>query len=235
MPVVTITGQYAAGVPEVARMVADCLGASYLDQEILKEAAERVGASPEVLAERDERLDTVGQRIAATIRRMLETQASVGMVGDMFMESSGTPLLLARSYEEAAQTPITRADELDDRRYIALIRSVIEDIANLHHVVIVGRGGQFILKDRPGALHVRLIAPMSARIERVLHQEGGEPRAIEKMLRDRDQVQAAYFRKYFKEDVRDAMHYDIVLNTAKIPFERCARIIADLAALVAQR
>ncbi len=156
-------------------------------------------------------------------------------MGDVFMESSGMPMLLTRSYEEAALTPITRSDEIDDKRYIALIRTVIEEVAALHNVVIVGRGGQFILKDRPGALHVRLIAPMAARIERVLHHSGGDPREVEKMLRERDQAQNAWFRKYFKEDVRDALHYDVVLNTAKVPFERCARIIADLAQMAAQR
>lgn len=235
MPVVTMSSPFAAGGGEIARMVAAWLGASYLDQELLNEVAQRLGATPEAVADRDERLDTIGQRIATTVRRMLETQASAGMVGDVFMESNGMPQLLTRTYEEAALTPITRSDEIDDKRYIGLLHSVIEDVAANHQVVIVGRGGQFILRDRPGALHVRIIAPMAARIERVLHESGGDAHDVERMLRERDAAQNAWFRKYFKEDVRDALHYDVVLNTAKVPFERCARIIADLAQMAAER
>lgn len=216
-------------------MVAQTLGASYLDQELLKQVADRLGSTPEALRSRDERLDTVGQRIASTLRRILETQAQAGMVGDVFMESSGMPLLLARSYEQAAHTPINRTEEVDDRRYFDLVSTVIRDVAALRNVVIVGRGGQFILKTVTSALHVRIIAPMAARIERVVMYEGGEPHEVERLLRERDQSQSAYFRKYFKEDVRDAMHYDVVLNSAKLPFERCARIVADLAVMVAQR
>lgn len=234
MPVVTLSSPFAVGGSEIARLTAELLRASYLDQELLNQVAQRLGATTAAVAERDERLDTLGQRIASSMRRMLESQASAGVLGDGFIESTGMSLL-TRSYEEAAHMPITRSDEIDDKRYIALLRTVIEDVADHHHVVIVGRGGQFILGGRPGAFHVRIIAPMAARIERVLHESGGQPHDVERMLRDRDQAQNAWFRKYFKEDVRDALHYDLVLNTAKVPFERCAHIIADLAQLTAQR
>ena len=234
MPVVTISSPVAAGGSEIARLVADLLKSAYLDQELLNQVALRLGATAAAVAERDERLDTLGQRISSSLRRLLESQASAVMLGDGFIESTGMSLL-TRSYEEAAHTPITRADEIDDKRYIALLRTVIEDVADHHQVVIVGRAGQFILGGRSGAFHVRIVAPMAARIERLLHENGGQAHEVERTLRERDQAQNAWFRKYFKEDVRDAIHYDVVLNTAKIPFERCAHIIADLAQLAAQR
>ncbi|MBI4498400.1 MAG: cytidylate kinase-like family protein [Chloroflexi bacterium] len=232
MPVVTISGQVASGVIEVARLTADLLGAAYVDREILAEVAQRAGAPPETLASRDERLNTLGQRIANTLRRMLEAQAAAGMVGDVFVESSGVPVLLGRTYEEAAATAFTRSEEVSDAQYFALLQSVIKDLAALGNIVIVGRGGQFILHDHPEALHVRVIAPLEVRVERLVQAEGLEPREAEKQLRQADQYQAAFFRKFFRSDVQDAMRYDIVLNTAKIPYEHAAATLADLAQLV---
>lgn len=235
MPVVTVSGQLASGATEVGRLAADLLGASYVDREVLVEMAQRAGASPEVLASREQRLDTLGERIGDTLRRMLETQAAAGMAGDMFMESSGVPMLLGRTYEEAAATPFTRREEVTDAQYFALLQSVITDLAAAGNVVIIGRGGQRLLRERPGVLRTRVIAPLEVRVERLVQAEGLDPHEAERRLRQSDQYQAAFFRKFFKTDVQDAMLYDIVINTAKVPFERAAAIITDLVRLVNSR
>src|SRR5262245_42354156 len=99
MPLVTMSGQHGSGASEIAHMVAEWLGASYLDQELLRQVADRLGSTPEALRSRDERLDSVGQRIAASMRRLFETQAQGGVVGDVYLDTVGLPMMLARSYE----------------------------------------------------------------------------------------------------------------------------------------
>lgn len=44
-------------------------------------------------------------------------------------------------------------------------------LINREVIVIVGRGGQAILKDKPDVLHVRIEAPLEARILRVHDQQ----------------------------------------------------------------
>ena len=235
MPVVTISGQLASGATEVGRIVSDVLGVAYVDREVLVEMALLAGATPEVLADREARPDTLGERIGATLRRILEAQAAAGMGGELFVDASGVPLLLGRTYEEAAATAFTRSEQVSDAQYFALLESVIKDLAAAGHVVIVGRGGQFILRDYPGVLRARVIAPLEVRVDRLVLSDGFDPHEAERRLRQSDQSQGAFFRKFFRTDVQDAMLYDIVLNTAKIPYERASSVIADLAQMVHAR
>ncbi len=49
---------------------------------------------------------------------------------------------------------------------------VIYSFAQQNDTVIVGRGGQVLLKDLPGILHVRFLAPFDVRIQRIMEEQG---------------------------------------------------------------
>jgi cytidylate kinase len=51
--------------------------------------------------------------------------------------------------------------------YVKEVEHVIEDLAAEGDVVIVGRGGQAILRGRPDVLHVRIVAPADVRAKRL--------------------------------------------------------------------
>ena len=64
MAVVTVNGQIGCGGFEVGAQVALVLNADYVDRLILVEAAKRIGATVEVMAEKEQRLGRVRDRIA---------------------------------------------------------------------------------------------------------------------------------------------------------------------------
>jgi cytidylate kinase len=57
------------------------------------------------------------------------------------------------------------------RGFVALNQSYFLDYALKDKVVIMGRGGNFLLKDIPFVLRVRVIAPIERRIEKVMEKE----------------------------------------------------------------
>src|SRR4030043_1441273 len=105
MAVVTVSGTMGSGAREVARLAADILAIDYVDQEILVDAAQRLGVSARVVAQRDEHVRTFGERLASLLRTFLERSAAAG-IGDPLMGAGGLEVLLARSYGD----PTNRAE-----------------------------------------------------------------------------------------------------------------------------
>ena len=55
----------------------------------------------------------------------------------------------------------------DKDRYLHFLKTVLYDFASKGNCIIIGRGGQVLLKDIPGVLHVRIVAPRELRIKRI--------------------------------------------------------------------
>jgi cytidylate kinase len=109
---------------------------------------------------------------------------------------------------------------------ISLIEQVIRAAADRGDVVIVGRGAQVVLADRPDALHVRVIAPVIIRCQRIAEREGvGAEEAMALILRaDRDR--ARYLRQYYRVDWEDSNLYHLTVNTERTGIDLAARLIA---------
>ena len=96
-------------------------------------------------------------------------------------------------------------------------------------VVIVGRGGQCILKENPRTLHVRFVAEFEDRVawtskRRALSEEGAR-----EFVRKVDARSQDYLRFYFDCDPDQPALYDVVLNTSRISIDRCVEIVEGLA------
>ena len=109
--------------------------------------------------------------------------------------------------------------------FIHYIRAVVCELASKNNVVIVGRGGQAILKDVPGTLHVRIIAPYATRVNRSMVEEGYEEKDIERLVRQTDRDSSGYLSTYFDMDWDDSALYDIVINTRVMDLKKSVELI----------
>lgn len=116
---------------------------------------------------------------------------------------------------------------LDDDSYYRTTRKLVEKLYEADNVVILGWGGQCILRGKPNTLHVRLIQQPAAKIKSAMARkkvdEAGAREWIEKEERD----MAEYIRIYFKEDWNDARLYDLIVDMGKHTPEQAAAKIAD--------
>ena len=69
---------------------------------------------------------------------------------------------------------------------------IITDLANKGSCVIVGRGGDYVLRDREDALHVFIHADMEFRAQRVVSVYGDNGQKPEQRLRDKDERRKLY-------------------------------------------
>lgn len=225
MPIVTVAGLAGAGARDLGPEVARLLRADFVDRQIMQEAAHRIGTTAEALRHRDERVHGLGHRLAQLMENLLEKSA---YSSDPFFDPAGVEVLLSRSYEEASRSPQTKAEGVNDARFIEIISSVMQGEAQAGNCVILGRGGQMILRDIPTACHVFVVAPMPQRIEWAMHQEALDRAGAERWVRQVDADRVAYHRKFWKVNFADPLLYDLVINTTRVPIAKAAEMVVKL-------
>jgi len=219
-----MSGTIASGAREIGRAAASLLGTDFVDQQLLVDAARRLGVPVDVMVGRDERCSSLGERLAAVLRGFLERSAAAG---DPLTGASGLEVLLGRTYAE--MTLEREEPEVSDSLYMKTMTAIIRELGERGDIVVLGRGSQMILRDLPGALHVLTLAPQELRIERLADREGISQEEAARRLQDSDRAQPAFYRKFWKVDVNDPTLYDITLETSRLPYEVGAELVVAAA------
>ena len=107
-------------------------------------------------------------------------------------------------------------------------RKTILELAEQGPCVIVGRCGDYILKDRADLLKVFIHASIESRSRRIVEKYGESTEAPEKRLRDKDIRRSAYYHFYTDVEWGIAKNYDIALDSGTLGLERCVDIITSL-------
>lgn len=115
--------------------------------------------------------------------------------------------------------------------YITAVGTVLIELAQEGNVVIVGRGGQVVLKDRPEVLHVRIIAPLDLRIARVAQTRKVNPEAALAQIHASDRTRRQYFQRFYQTQWEDPAMYDLIINSGRISVAAAARLICTSLAL----
>jgi cytidylate kinase len=199
-PLVTITRQYASGGSEIARLVAQRLGWTLIDNEFVDQVARLAGLSHEEVARREERAPGLLERLARTL-----AIASP----EMFITTAGAP-------------PPVEADEVT---LVKLTERVIAEAAAEGRVVLVGRGAQAMLAARGNALHVYVVASKPFRKKVAVERLGVDPATVDKVIDETDQQRDQYVKTNYGRDRQDLTQYDMVLNAERLGFEGAAALI----------
>ncbi len=208
-PVITISRQIGSGGDQLALNVADHLGFRYVDKSFIVKVAEELKMSETQFAELSE-----------------DTYVFRGFIDR---------LLGRREVTMRHPAPPTKGDKvtftaLDEERYLQSIQKVITEISREGNAVIVGRGGQMILRNHPHAYHVRVIAPLEARVRRLILTlyRGMSPEEVKMFIASGDKAAAQYIRRFYGVDWNDPTLYDLCINTAKLDMDQAAANIISI-------
>ncbi len=211
MPVITIGRQFGAGGATVGHMLATELKADFLDSNIIDEVARRLQLPKEEVEAEDEQPGSL-------LARLLVALGS----------ASTEPLMPP---EATAWSPPNAAPTFDTRKAVLQItQHVIEEAARAGNVVIVGRGGAYILARFPGALHVFLRAAEDVRVKTIMARfKIGSEEEARRRLKQTDENWTSYIKQVYGHDRNHPGHYDMVLDTGRLGYD--ATLEAILAAL----
>jgi cytidylate kinase len=123
---------------------------------------------------------------------------------------------------------------LDDPSYLKGLETVIKDLASSGAIVIRGRGSQFILKDYPGVFHVLVMAPLQVRLARVMSDRNLDEKAAKQEIDTFDSSRHEFVKRFFKEELENPLHYDLVVNTEHFNLDEAASVIIE-AQLIKER
>jgi len=210
MAVVTLSRQVGSHGDELARRVCDLLGYSYFDKRLMIEVASEVGLCDHEVVDFSEE----NYKVQDFLSRLFGGR------------SRPVKDLLIREEKHGVVDSLT-ARQLDETHCADLVRRTVLSAYAMGDIVIVGRGGQAILKDKPGVLHVRVVAPLEVRIQRLRAQGIAGIAKIKVTIEQKDRATAEYLKRFFNIEWDDPALYHLVLNTGLFEVEAAAQIIAE--------
>jgi cytidylate kinase len=235
MPVITVSRQRGSMGSYIALEVARKLELRYLDREIIQSVAREAGIEAEAVEAIEEKAGRLARvRNLLNLRPKLPSAASASIREQesfeervqalMDREGLSHELAAARLESGAGLEYTPRLDYLD------LVASVILEQAAQGQAMIVGRGGQMILRNRPGVLHVQVTAKFETRVFNIIQREGVKWREAAHRLQPADEQRAGYMRRFYNVDWLDPSLYDLVINTDQIPLN----VAVDMIVMAAQ-
>jgi len=183
--IITIEREYGCGGGEIARLVAKHLGWKLWDQLLTEEIARLANCSKAAVEVREERTDPLYYRLFKSFLR--------------------------GSYEGSINAH--KLNLVDSETILRITRRVVEHAAERGNCVIVGRGSQQFLKNRPDTMRVFLYAPREDKVRRLLARGKSEQEA-EQLVDTVDRERADFIQKYFNVEWPDRSIYHGMMNTA---------------------
>ena len=111
--------------------------------------------------------------------------------------------------------------------YLALVEHCIYRNALKNNVVILGRGGNYLLEKIPYALRIRITASADDRAGTLRDRFGIDEEAARKMLGHSDHERSIFLKRAYHKDWVNPDDYDITLNSGHMGFEEMVALIVD--------
>ena len=202
MAILTISRMFGTGANELGELAAKRLGYTFFNNELIQMVAKQAKVSADWVASMEKEAGGKFQKFLSTL------------VPKSLME-----LILNSDYGYR-----------DEEIYTDMLNQVITKIADEDNAVILGRGSQFILKDRPGTYHILLVADLAYRIGYVRARfELTEKQAILAVAME-DKRRVNLYRKFGKMDYNQTDRYHAVLNMSGLDTAQACDMLCTLMA-----
>ena len=152
MTVLTISRLYGSEGDEIADHVCRTLGYRHFSKQHIAHAAVEAGLSEQEIASYSNFSD-----VNYKYKRFL----------DRLIQRAIPPAKERHPKEDAVRTLLAEEKLFNEASAVTLVQQAVKRAYDAGNIVIIGRGGQIILKDCPGVLHIRIEAPLEVRVRRI--------------------------------------------------------------------
>jgi cytidylate kinase len=135
---------------------------------------------------------------------------------------------LRGSFEGSLNEPQLRIADAESIRHVT--EELVRAAAAEGHVVIVGRGSAYYLRDRPDAVHVFLYAPFEEKVRRLQREGKSQPEAVE-LVESVDRDRAAFIKQHFDVEWPARHFFHFMINTTIGEAAAVQAIVNGLAAV----
>lgn len=195
--IVAINRQYGSGGKEVGQKVADALGIKLYDKEITELAAKKSGIRKDYFDKADEKPT------------------------DSFLYA------LAMNTFSLNNTMNPLDNTLSNDRLFNLQADVISDLAKEESFVLIGRCGEYILRDEPNCISVYVCAPLEKRVERIMRLYHLSEKEALKQINSIDKKRESYYGYYAGKSWGACSSYNLCIDTSCLGTDKAAQLILD--------
>jgi len=202
MPVITISRQFGAEGKIIGRRIADTLGYYYADEDIIERAVVEIYASPKG-------------------RKIFEAEPGDKLKRFISMLNPfGTSLM---------ELPLSDKERyIDGYKYVELLNLIMPKIAREGNAVIIGRGGQYVLRGLEDTYHILLVAKEEDRIIFIENDYRVSRERTVQILKRMAKRRANLYSYFGKKDYDDPKLYDLVLNMSLLSIDKAEELICKL-------
>jgi cytidylate kinase len=163
---------------------------------------------------------TLGRRVASRLGYHLVHREILNQAARL----AGAPDMALATIDELGLLGI-EPDKTHQHVYLQAVRLVIENLVREENVIIVGRAGQAILQNHPGVFHLRVVAPLETRIQRIVQIHGISPQAAKAQIEDSDRSRSDYLQRFYNTEGDDPAFYHLIINTGRMDLEIAAEVV----------
>ena len=200
MSVIAISRQFGTGAKTLGEMVAEKLNYTFFENDIIQMVAKQAKVSTHLV-------ESIEKDAGDKLLKFIQGLARKSFVDRILYDK--------HSY-------------IDEEIYVDLLYKIINKIADEGNAVILGRGAQYILRDRADAFHVLLIAEKPDRIRYMEKRYNLTPEQAEQTVNREEKRRLNLYKQFGKEDYDCPDLYHLVLNMSKLKLEKAFELICEL-------
>ena len=195
--IITIARQYGSGGREIGERIASILGIPLIDKELIKDAAAKGELNEEIIKTADE-------------------SATNSLLYTLAMGSN----VLGTTMHFGYKMPI------NDKLFI-LQSEAIKNYASQGSCIIIGRCGDYVLREEPNLFRIFIYGDIEHRRARVKerHPEIKSNQIID-VINKTDKRRASYYNFYTGNKWGKYDNYDMAINSSTFGIEETAKLIA---------
>ncbi len=200
MAVITISRQFGAGGLTLGRQLAGQMGYTFVSDEIIKMVAKKARVSSDWV-------ESVEREAGGRLQKFISTLVPRGLVDRILDDQRGY---------------------IDEEIYVDLLGKIINAFADEDNCVILGRGGQFFLQERPGAFHILLVASVDYRVQFMEERYDLSHADAVQAIQTEDKRRTNLYRKIGRADYDRPEHYHLTFNMSRVDMETAIKVIQSL-------
>lgn len=200
MAVITISRQFGAGGITLGKMIAETMGYTFADSDIIQRVAKEANVSTDWI-------ESFEKEAGSKLSRFISSMVSKRWLDRVLSDERGY---------------------LDEQIYLDYLVLIVAQFADEGDVVILGRGSQYILNDHPDAVHVLLVDDFAHRVKFMMERYEMPRKKAEKMVANEDRRRINLYKRLGKSDYENPMLYHLVLNMGRLDLSTAHDMVCQL-------
>ncbi|MDX2454901.1 cytidylate kinase-like family protein [Desulfosarcina sp.] len=203
MAVITISRQFGAGGITLGKKIAESLGYTFADSDILQRVAKEANVSTHWV-------ESFEKEAGSKLSRLISSMVSKRWLDRVLADERGY---------------------LDEQIYLDYLVLIIAQFADEGDVVILGRGSQYILNDHPDAVHILLVNEFENRVNFMMDRYEISRKKAERTVVNEDRRRVSLYKRLGKSDYENPQLYHMVLNMGRLDLETASDMVCKLVGL----